>query len=550
MAVVQLNKLQIKAEILTVLSKLQTSIDSTNVDKALETLVAQEDKKAILDVLVKELIKTNEQKAILICYLMLKLCEKPELENTLWDVLKNPSINDVTKTIVLNLLKDMGNKVDYEKFSEFFEDPDEVIDADTKRLLQTAIINPEAQIDFLDFLNSLSDNDKTILVQSLGDDYSSDDLANILIPLFLYTPTSELGKLAISILGETKSQLAFHALIESLDFVTDEETISLIKKNISTLKLSGVREDNAIDFYKSVLSTKPYKSFTSYPDGHGNQALIFSRERENESIQVVAIVINDRWGVVDCFGFNEISKHEFERIVERFYNGGEQVYINSSVLKTLLLNAEKLTRKTDGEISYEYICWKTLLSDVQTEPVPLELILETKFPQHSKGILSDSDLEKIHSFDFIQRWFLDTEYNRSFKSLVEALNQKLLADSLDIDFNSVVKRNKDDIFSNEEKNLLDKRILMCAYLKYLSGNNEEAGLLYALYFNEDKKSELIENIIKKSIYEYYVALKFKYKEEHKMTNIFALRNKPKTLELTPKQIDSAISMIEALWVKG
>lgn len=541
----QLNKLQIKAEILTAISKLQTNLEAANVDEILKTLTVQEDKKAILDVLIKEISKANDQKAILISFLALKLCDKAELEEALWDVLKNPSVQDSTKTVILNILKDMGNKVDYEKLEEYFENPNEVIDADTQRLLQSAIINPEAQIDFLDFVNSLSDTDKKILVQSLGDDYSSDDLANILNPLILYAPDSELGKIAIDILGTTKSQLALHTLLETLDFVEDETTIALVKKNISKLKISGVREDNAIEFYKSILSSDSYLSYASYPDGHGNQAVIFSRERENGTIQIVAIVINDTYGIIDCFGFNEISKTEFERIVNRFYNGGEHVYLNPSVIKTILLNAEKLTRKTGEKISYEYICWKTLLSDIQAEVVPIELTLKSQFEQKS---LSDKELEKIYMLDFIQRWFFDTEYNEGFQSLIDDLNSKLAANDFSIDLESLVKENLDKIFSIKEKSLLDKRILMSAYLKYLSANKEETQLLYSLYFDEDKKSKLAENIIRKSIYEYYVSLKFKYKEEHKMTNIFAMRNKPKTLELNPKQIDSAISKIEDLWV--
>lgn len=542
----QLNKLQIKAEVLTALSKLQTNPETANVDEILKNLSVQENKKDILDVLIKEMSKASEQKAILISFLALKLCNKDELENALWDILKNPSVQDSIKTIILNLLKDMGNKVDYEKLEEYFENPTEVIDADTQKLLQTAIINPEAQIDFLDFLNSLSDIDKRILVQSLGDDYSSDDLANILNPLVLYSPASELGNIAINILGTTKSQLALHTLLEALEFIDDETTVSLIKKNISKLKISGVREDNAVEFYKSILSSHPYLSYASYPDGHGNQAVIFSRERENETIQIVAIVINDTYGILDCFGFNEISKIEFERIVGRFYNGDEHVYLNASVIKTLLLNAEKLTRKSGGRISYEYICWKTLLSDIQTEPVPIELTLKSQFEQK---YLSDKELEKIYMLDFIQRWFFDTEYSEGFKSLIENLNSEIGAGDTDIDFESYVKENLENIFSSEQKNLLDKRILMSAYLKYLSNNKEEAQLLYSLYLDEDKKSKLAKNIIRKSIYEYYVSLKFKYKEEHKMTNIFALRNKPKTLELSPKQIDSAISKIESLWVE-
>lgn len=546
----QLNKLQIKAEVLMVLSKLQTNIDAVNIDETLKTLDAQEDKRAILDVLVKELTKSNEQKTILISFMALKLCDKTELENAFWDVLKNPAVVDSTKTIILNVLKDMGNKVDYDKMEQFFDNPEEVIDADTQRLLQVAIINPEAQIDFLDFINSLSDVDKKLLIQSLGEDYSSDDLANILNPLVLYTPTSELGKTAIEILGSTKSQLALHTLLETLDFVDEEEVLALVKKNISKLKISGVREDNADEFYKSVLSSKFYQAYASYPDGHGNQALIFSRIRDddeqNGSIQMVAVVVSDTYGVLDCFGFNEISQIEFERIVSRFYGGDEHVYLDSHVIKSILASAEKLTRKQGGKIPYEYICWRNLLSDISVEAVPIELNLKSRLEQKA---LSDEDLEKIFMLDFIQRWFFDTDYSDEFKALVEVVNAKLSMNDFNIDLEAVVQENLSNIFSVEQKNLLDKRILMSAYLKYLAGSKDEAQLMYSLYFDEDKKSKLSENIIRKSVYEYYVTLKFKYKEEHKMTNIFAMKNKPKSFDLSEKQINLAISFIEKIWVK-
>lgn len=542
----QLNKLQIKAEVLTVLSKLQANIDSPEVDKLLATLSEQEDKKAILDVLTKELTKSNEQKSILICFLMLKLFDKEVFENAFWDSLKNPVISDVTKTIVLNVLKDMGNKVEYEKLGEYFKNPEEVVDADTKRLLQTAIINPEAQIDFLDFLHSLSDLDKKLLVQSLGDDYSSDSLANILNPLVLYDLTSQIGQIAIDILGTTKSQLALYTLEEALKFVDDEITVALIKRNISKLKISGIREENAVEFYKSILSSKPYCSYASYPDGHGNQAIIFSRERDNNSIQIVALVINDTYGLVDCFGFNEISKIEFERIVDKFYNDEERISIEADVVKNMLIDAEKLTRKIDGKISYEYLCWKTLFYDIQTEFVPIELILKNKYNQEP---LSDDNLEKIYLMDFVQKWFFDTDYNEEFKMLISNLNQKIGANDFSFDLEDVIKENLANLFSSAQKTLLDKRILTSAYFKHLSGKSEEAQILYLLYFDEDKKSKLAKNIVRKSIYEYYITLKFRYKEENKMTNIFAMRNKQKTFELTPKQIDLMIKIIESLWVK-
>lgn len=541
----QLNKIQIKAEILTILSKLQTSLDAAVVEEMLTTLYAQEDKTIILDILTKELRKANEQKSVLICYLLLKLCDQKMIEDALWQTLKNPAVQDCTKSVILNVLKELGNKVEYEKIDEYFENPDEVIDADTKKLLQTAIINPEAQIDFLDFLNSLSDIDKKLLVQSLGDDYSSDNLANILNPLVLYNPDSELGRISIDILGTTKSQLALFTLEEALKFVEDEVTVALIKRNISKLKISGVREENAVDFYKSILSSKPYASYTSYPDGHGNQAVIFSRERENDLIQMVALVINDTYGLLDCFGFNEILKTEFERIIDKFYSKEERTYLDAYVIKKILTDAEKLTRKVGGQISYEYICWKTLFSDIEIDPVPIELTLKSNYKQET---LLDETLHEIFMMDFIQKWFFDTENCEEFKFMILELNNKIIQNDFTFDLEAVIKLKSAGIFSSEQKRLLDKRILMSAYLKHLSGKHEDAQVLYSLYLNEKDKNKLAKNIIRKSIYEYYVTLKFISKEENKMTNIFAMRNKPKTVELSPKQIELMISLIESLWV--
>jgi DNA-directed RNA polymerase specialized sigma24 family protein len=546
MSINQLNRVQIKAEILTVLAKLQTNPEVANVDELLKVLEQQNDKNIILNILIKELTKANEQKVILTSFLALKLCNKNDFESALWEVLKDSSVADSTKTIILNILKDMGNKINYENLEEYFENPTEVIDADTKKLLETAIINPEAQIDFLDFLNSLSDTDKKILIKSMGEDYSSDDLANILNPLALHEPDSDIGKMAIDILGITKSQLALHTLLNLLDFVEDENIISLIKKNISKLKISGIREDNANEFYANMLASKPYSSYASFPDGHGNQALIFSREWQNETVQIIAVVINDTSGIIDCFGFNEISKLEFERIVKRFYQGDEHIYLNSSIMKTLLLNAEKLTHKQKRLLPYEYICWKTLLADITPESVPIELTLKSLFINKD---LSEADLKKVYMFDFIQRWFFDIDYNDNFRLLISNLNTKIIKNDFNFNLDTLINENLNKIFSSEQKNLLDKRILISSYLKYLAGINEDAGILYSLYFSEVAKEQLSVNIIKKSIYEYYVMLKFKYKEEHKMTNIFALKNKPQKLELTKKQIDCVISIIEKLWVK-
>ena len=543
----QLNKIQLKAEVLTTITRLQTLQDASQVDELLYVLDNQTDKKAVLDTLMRELVKTTEQKAYILCFLLHRLCDKEQLENALWNTLKSPTVSDFVKTVVLNILKDLGNKVDYDNLEEYFESPDDVIDADTKQLLHTAIMNPEAQIDFLDFLYSLHDADKKSLVQSLAEDYTEDALANILIPVFLHDPSSKVGQLALEELGQSKSQLALHALLEAKEYV-DEEFLPAIKRNISSLKLAGVREDNTLDFYKEVLSeSKPYESYSSYPDGHGNQALIFSREREDETIQIVATVISDKWGIVDCFGFNQISKKEFSRIVERFYGNDLPVFINHTVLKTLLMNAEETVHKHGELMSYEYICWRNLLHDIPTEPVPMQYILEDKF---EKKTLTKKELDKICLAEETQKWFIDTDFSVKFYDFTEKLNNNFKKDNYDIDLDEAIEEDLSKLIDRDEEKIWSKRIMNVAYLKYLANEKNLAGLFYALYFDEDAKHELFKNIIRKSIYEYYVSIKFKLDETKKTANLFRRNSDYEDeITITKAQAEKVIEKIEKAWVQ-
>ena len=528
-----MNKLQIKAEILATMRALT---GSNMPDPSLLTdLKSIEDKKTVLDILIRELVSADEHKSLLICWLLTELIEKEELNNSLWDVIKSPEYNDHVKMIAFNMLKDLGNKIDYEVISGYFEKFNELINKETKELLDTAIMNPEAQIDFMDFLNALTDNDKIMLIKSLEDDYANDALANIVIPVFLFYINTPVGDTALEILAKTKSQLAFHALDQAKKY-TNEQTSAKINKALSELKLSGIRVDNTIEFYKEILQeTKPYKSYISFPDGHGNMAIIFSRIRSNKTLQFLAIVLNPRYGILDAFGFNSMTERDFYKIVDKFYNYQEKYEIDAGVVKYILQHAVEDSYSNEEPLPYEYICWESILLDI--EPTKPNVNLEKKE-------LNQKDIDKLCLSEPVQNWFFDEVTSPEFNSFIEKLSKEFRQNNFNIDLDKFVADNYNTIFTTKELAYQTISFNVAAYLRLLKGDKELAQVFYSL----DTNYMFLTNILRKSIYEYYVGKRYLLKNQKKITNKFEQKIIQQSNDFELLQLDMIISSIEARWV--
>ena len=528
-----LNPFEIKAEVLSIVEDCKDETDPLVLNQRVAVLDKQTDVQTIEKILFKELLHTDTSKEKIIRFLLQRYVPKDKLIEQLWAVLKNNMTSSEVKIIVLSYLRELDTDWRYEDFEDSTADID-IIDSDTKRLLENAIVNPEVQIDFLDFLASVNDKDKVLLVKSLGEDYSNDALANILIPIFLSAPESELGKAALNLLGTTRSQLAYHALNTVYEDISDDLK-PLVKKNINILKLSGIRVDNSLEFYKELLSESvPYRSCATYPDGHGNQALIFSRKNlKTKKVQFVAIVINDYTGIRDCFGFNEISEFECDKIIERFYMDEKNLPITPEALKSIVLYGENISkRKTlNWLLPYEYVCWKNIMTDIEADTDNIEDKLKNLLDEVS---LSDKDFERVIQSDFAQHWFLDPHYSSEFEAFIEIVNSEIQSKNSDIE--KLVDEYVFKVFYNDEYDMWKNRLLVSAYLELNTNNKHLAELIYGLYCSKDRFREFLCVILKKSLYEYYFSLKFNTEEN---------QNK-----FTIKQLDDIIELIEDKWVKN
>lgn len=541
-----LNKLQIRAKILPVLADLKADTRLSYDIFKLKTadLYSIEDKKTFFEILCKEMSRKNEDKYTdILRAMIIEFIPHDMFEELAMEILETPNEPDMLKYQLIQIMKTMGKDIDYQEFFDYLEDAEAIINYDTEKLLEHAVVNPETQIDFLDFLAALQTDDKTLLIDSLSEDYTGDNLANILAPvLYADYPDNVLIK-TIDILGETKSPLAIDAL-EYLREITSDDTIrTACKKSLNMLKLVGATKETADNFYKKIMSeSTPYKCYTGVPDGHYNQGFIFSRKRKDGSLMMFSLVVSKLYGIVDSFGFFNLSEQEFERIALRFSKDEIRFEVSPEYCKMLLDNALNLTKARKETMRYEFICWSMLMCDI--EPMQQS---EADWVQNniSPIVLNKKIVNLLYTTNYLDKWFFTIKDNDEFKVLIDDfINQ----DNLTFDYiEAKIKESFDEIWNENTQNLLLQNIITTSYLFGITDFTDYAKILYSILFDENLKTEMQDEMIKKSVYEYLFSLKEMHKEFKFPTNIFR-RKEEKAKEIDLKTAEKIISEIEEKWV--
>ncbi len=523
----QLSPFEIKSTINILLKKINSPQDIQNCLEDFEMFDSLEDKSVLTKLLFKELSSLkNQDKIPVICFLLERYVEKDELIAKFWDLLKNTNLQSEVKIMILNILRELDSDWSFENNEDIIKENPEILDENTKQLLNSAVINPEVQIDFMDFMATISVQDKITLLNSLANDFSEDILANILVPVFESEPNSPQGKEALKLLSGTKSQLALHTLEEMSKFAKGELSQE-IRRSLAILKMSGMRVDNTKEFYKKILSdTVADQFYVTYPDAHSDVAMIFTRKTPEGRIRFVSIVINLDKGIRDCFGFFEISQFECDKILERFLKDERTASVSPSVFKTILANAEFTTKNNSQNwvLPYEYVCWKNLLVDIDYDENYIEQILKEKLHRES---VDESVFQEIDKMKISVRWFLDSNYSDEFNSLLKDLKTESNLDSLVSDY-------KNQVFDEYEKISWKKKLLYSAYIKYSIGKEDEALKIYSLMNNENILDKFLENILRRSIYEYLTLIKY-----DKTMNVF---------DFEQDIIDEKLEYIELNWI--
>lgn len=537
------SKISQRAFILQEIAKLRAlpAVDDKDVEKCILSLSSIEDKVFLCSTLLKEINGSMEYFDGVLAILAINL-GKEHFEKCVFNFLDKPNVSEEKKLFLINMLKQAGIGVDSNLIHAYIENPDEIVDMETEKFLEMAEVNPEAQIDFLDFYFGINENDRNILLKSITEDYSGDILSNILAPL-VYSITDEKSlKMCIEGFLNSKSYLAYSPLDWLIKISKSETIVSLAKKIKNELKIAGLRKDiNLLEYYKELFKTsKPLSAFVSPIDGASNFSLVFAREYENGTISTFFAVLNLEIGVISCFGLSNISKTEYGNILLRFFKDTVKTPVDFGFARALIDEFIDLNYKNDRSVPYEILCWRQLTYDIEPVSGSISDIMASSLKQAK---IEKIDTKRVLNSDCILKWFFTYDGNYpEFTALIDeicALSEENFGSFDEVVLNFIKNSKESSLYVS-----LKKRFLYQSY--FFKQINEDAlsDSFYTIFLSKEAFDKFYELSIKKSVYEFFLNLE-NVKETTDFSNVFSKQRKIKFFDFNSKLM---LKLIEEKWI--
>ena len=408
------------------------------------------------------------------------------------------------------------------------------------------MVHPEAKIDFLDFYGSLADDEKNLLLDSLIEEHKSDLIVNLVQNIVYIEQNEEILLTILNIFNEYKSPLALEPLEFLLQYSDNEKIQSLSKKILKEYRFAKIDKEKAKKINKIMVEDSVLEPFwITYPDGEGNVGIIVSRIiKSNGQIQILALVANDVFGITGCFGFSQITKEDFLKILTKFSAKDEQVKLDCYYLLPIIKHFEKINFKTNNILPYEFLCFKPFCQNENKgfdENSNIFSIVDNEFENNVQK-LNDDDLNSILNLTFVEKWFFTERQIDDLKQVFDKIYETQNIESCMEYF--------EQIFDENFTNLIKNRLKLSSLL-YKTQNETFASKLYNLSMSEN--TDLFDNFLKilykKSIYQHFLQMENNLTDSKKTLNIFFLKKKKNesSQKLDFDKIKNIINEIEAKW---
>ena len=253
-------------------------------------------------------------------------------------------------------------------------------------------------------------------------------------------------------------------------------------------------------------------------------------------------MINDIYGVVDCFGFFDISQNEIARVISKFYQSEGKYKVSPQYVKTRIDSAIELTIKNKRTFPYEFICWDVLIKDI----LPFSYTIDKFIENNIEEITTTKDtILSLLTKEYTFRWYIKPSENKVLDEVIQNLYEQ---NEITIEYiNSVVNNNINLIFDENITKIWKERIKQCIYLLFENDRKEDAKLFYTILMKDDNFQTFKFVILQRSIFNSFIAKKELSKENILTTNIFRKKQIQKE-NYDTKKIDKVITILKKNWI--
>lgn len=509
-------------------------IDNVKLNHDINTIAKIKNKEFVFKTILQEFLSSDKNYQDVCLIILLEILSEKELEEFSLNILKDNKTEDSKKLLVLSLLKEKNIEFNYKDIAFYINDAESLACNGIREFLKNITNDPDIQIDLLDFFINISNSEKELFLENLQEEYKEDELASAFSILAQLNHNDNTLKIILSTLLNNSSPYA----IDGLEYILkhgkiDTKTRAKIKNQIKKLNSKFPNFSNQLFSANSTVDN----CYISFIDGNSNFSLVFTRKRNDETLNVLLLTANIKQGITSCMGFYSINLENFTQIMKRLFNDSIAVKINPVALKSLYSHYIEKSFKNNIELPYELIVWKNMLNDIRQINYDISEFINSKLDIIN---LTEEKVKKLTKAKITETWYYSYETNKYIDELIANIENEHLTDLNAI--NQLTQNTiKENFLSDKEfkKELLSK-LLLQSYIAYLAKLKITSACLYTLCFKKSYMKILIESSIDKSLYYYFSTRAC----EHEEKNIF---KKEKPTNFTKKELESLMMQLEEKW---
>ncbi len=351
--------------------------------------------------LIKKL-KNSSTKEIERLLPLIEYLQLDEVVESLFEILKTRNMNDILRGKILSALRNLEKEMDISFPIPGLNTHEYVNNALyylSNGFLNRYERNEELIITFLEDFLSCDIYEKLQMVKSLC---NIKDLRTIpILRRIAEDIYEEVALLALQGLGRIRSYEAVSALIDYLSFPRLDCLKREAERSLQRLKFCGFSQGRKRIKHAAILY-----SLASLIDGSGNQTFWVGKPKKNGKIESACFIINETWGLRDCFGGVPLDISEFEITVEDSSAENTFRYVDIAYIGKMISDALYTNKINNTRIPAEFLLRRDLLGRISI------------YPERYNPQFEGFDLDRIKKDLFLKRSTAEIFDIKEFKGWV------------------------------------------------------------------------------------------------------------------------------------